>query len=88
MLELDTTPAPFAALMDGRRRAHVCPLWTVRGRVPVPGDYVSIRSVTDGRVTEYLFGRVTWVEVCEGAVVISVDVKASTMRMPAVVPDA
>lgn len=80
MIEIDSTPAAYAALMDGRRKAVAYE--RKFGQVPIPGDHVCIRHIgEDGNVVERAFVRVTWVDAIGLLTILSVEVRMSTARM-------
>lgn len=89
MIELTTIPEHFGATVAGRRRSHVL-IRTIGA--PVPGDAVRIAEVLDGHYTgRVAFARVTYVETfTTGPLgpmhIVSLDVRMSSDRMPALSP--
>lgn len=86
MIDLAIASEHYLATLDGRRRAH--PLSRTVG-APELGDPVRLREVRDGFATgRAAWARVTYVETLgEGITavyVLSLDVRMSTDRMPAV----
>lgn len=89
MLELVADSSAFAATRDGRRKHHV--LTGVVG-APEVNDPARVIELRNGEPTGAMaFARITFVETIESARgpahVLSLDVRMSTDRMPAIRPE-
>lgn len=83
MFEVTTTPEDFAAVSAGRKRHHVLKRFV---GTPEAGDPIRIAEVMGGAQTgRACYARVLHVEqVSSEIVVLSIEVRMSTDRMPAI----